>query len=176
MSKLFVFLILPSKLEIYIMVEVFKAAYVQGNVVTLNLNDSFCPNNALGTIGFFTSSTVPKPSRTITYYKDEKIPDKDEDQINNAKMKYLRRLQTEERVDAIILNIFQIFSYFPVLGLIPFVVKLVYPLLNKKSDMHAEPQAVKISHYIRGAASGLGLGSIFIIPDICVTMHRFLKA
>lgn len=78
--------------------------------------------------------------------------------------------------DSAVINCLNFIGWIPVLGVIPCIVRLILPLTDKDSFMHYETSAVKTANYIRGAFEGLGLGAVYIIPDLLVTAYRFCTA
>ncbi len=79
----------------------------------------------------------------------------------------------EEYSGAGTVNVLNMLGYMPVLGLIPCVCRLILPLCDETSSMHNEPTEVKIANYIRGFFEGLGLGALYLIPDLIATIYRF---
>lgn len=98
------------------------------------------------TFGFHTRNTVPGPY-----------------EFNGSK-----NLEKLASADAIFLNCFQILGYIPVLGLIPCAIRLI----GAQKDP-SEPPEVKTAHAVRGVFEGLGLGILYLIPDLFVTAQRF---
>lgn len=140
----------------------FKSANCGDNSVTLELHDSSHPYNVEGTFGFHTRKTVPERNRKVTIQTTE---------IDYAKRRCSESYRTSS--DAIAINALNILGYIPVLGLIPCAARLIYPLCNKDSAMHYESPDVKIAEYIRGFFEGIGLGILFLIPDVIITGKRF---
>jgi hypothetical protein len=145
------------------------------NSAVIELNDSFHPNHVLSTFGFHTTNTIPERNRTVVLGITEGVTGL-EAQVANIRDTYSRRYLPIKynRSDAIALNGLNILGYFPVLGLIPCGLRLIAPLSNQDNAMHHEPTAVKAAHYVRGLIEGLGLGAAYVIPDILVTLHRFI--
>jgi hypothetical protein len=76
-----------------------------------------------------------------------------------------------QRIDEVFF--LNILGYFPVFGLAPCIVRLLSPLCDKKDALHKLPTAKKIAEYVRGGLEGLGVGFIFILPDLAVTFLRY---
>ena len=79
----------------------------------------------------------------------------------------------EPLADAEPRNAFNIMGYFPIVGLFPCVYRLTQPHCDIIFSMKDLPENVQIAYRIRGILEGLGIGSIYIIPDLLVTIHRF---
>lgn len=157
-----------------------SVTYERNHNIILELDDSFHPNNVESTFGFHTAETVPVRNRnayttkhTVCGYEPEGILSEKEciRVVESAKKRCIKSYKS--RSDAIALNSMNILGYIPGLGLVPCSVRLIYPLCNKDAAMHYESQEVKIAHYVRGAFEGAGLGSLYLIPDLAVTVKRF---
>lgn len=119
-------------------------------------------SNVNNTFGFHTRNTIPGAYKHNIKFLNRKTRQHEfYSNLNVAK------------TDAIFFNALQIAGYIPVVGLIPFAARLIVPLFNEESAMHQEPADVKKAHYIRAIFEGLGMGILYLIPDIIVTLDRF---
>src|SRR5687768_3337486 len=80
-------------------------------------------------------------------------------------------LEENAKADALGWNILNGIGYIPLVGLIPFAIRVVRPLTDDTCFIHAEPTAVRVAFYVRGIFEGLGLGLLFLIPDLVVTAY-----
>jgi len=151
-----------------------KAASIQDEQVFLTLEDSFRPNSLWNTFGFHIPQTTPHQSRMCSFLKIHQDGDSnDRAQIESASARLINLQQNEAYLN----NIFKVLGYVPLAGLIPCMAQLIVPLIIEKNcGEHSELTVIKIAEYMRGAASGLGIGCIYILPDLAVTAWRFLKA
>ncbi|MCI5052470.1 MAG: hypothetical protein MRY21_04970 [Simkaniaceae bacterium] len=122
------------------------------------LRDDEHPNDVQSTFGFHTRKTLPSRKREFLISKKG-----DRDKVlNDLPVK-----------DCYILNGLNILGYIPVLGLISARERLYRPLSDAHHPMHVEPKNVKISLYVRGVFETVGLGSVYLVPDLLVTAKRF---
>ena len=77
-------------------------------------------------------------------------------------------------IEAFNMNARNILGYIPVLGLIPFYSRCVSPMCS--DNVSSKPTSVKIAEFVRGLFEGLGLGIIYLIPDLIVTAFRFIPS
>lgn len=71
-------------------------------------------------------------------------------------------------------NVLNVLGYIPVFSFVPCVARLIYPLCDRLAPVHQGPTSVKIAVYVRGFLEGLGLGSLYLIPDLIATIYRFM--
>ena len=70
-------------------------------------------------------------------------------------------------------NFLNVLGYFPIIGLIPCVHRLTQPYCDVVFSMKDQTTNVQIAYRIRGILEGVGIGSIYWIPDLLVAIHRF---
>lgn len=143
--------------------------------IVLNWHQSFQPNNLESTFGFHTAHTYPERNRTMLGSIDPEDQKSDEERIQAYKNKRFAMQLKKSKEGATALNILNTVGYIPVLGLIPCSLRLIEPLMNNKHSMWYEPLEVRTSHFIRGGAEGIGVGILYLIPDLIVTVKRFCK-
>lgn len=70
-------------------------------------------------------------------------------------------------------NVLNLMGYIPVFSFVPCVARLINPLCDRLAPVHQAPTSVKIAVYMRGFFEGLGLGALYLIPDLIATAYRF---
>lgn len=150
----------------------FKSAIVENQIITFELEDTYHPFNLQSLFGFHTNQTYPQKSRreTVTLIDHQNYTNDAKITIAEDKLK----IEFDSKTYAVAINIFNLIGYIPLLGLIPCYFRLIKPL-TQIYRLHFEHTAMIIHYFIRGALEGLGLGIVYLIPDLIVTVKRFWK-
>ncbi len=157
-------------------ISVFDTCFVDktNNRIVMTWRASFAPNTWEETFGFHTKYTCPIRTRKIVL---KIAPDErhlwDGERIKSLKASRLAMQLKWSAEEALVVNLLNIAGYIPFVGLIPFAVRVLMPLIDENSSMWLEPTDVTMAHFVRGTLEGLGVGIVYLIPDIIATVKRF---
>ncbi len=133
-------------------------------IYKVEFQDSYRPTDALSTFGFHSGNTVPLQHRKNVWVWP--TGNNDGERVESAKEKALS--EAADRCEAIFRNLYNILGYLPGIGIIILLIRL--------HCSQNDPKSAKTAHYVRGAFEALGLGACYLLPDLFVTAHRFLRA